>query len=251
MSRLDARTETLFLQPVALVPRRRPTQSSYISTSSYSNNHQEETRKPMNNDDRPCPSSQRHTIARTHARKPSPRRNKSTLLTLPVPIPSYRSPPSYKVPPHLGKSNPPLLSAPVQHYLYLSSAAPAEHAKQRAPTQHQPGHCGSPANRRGAVSEQSSSSRAHHATMRYFFCVDPVGKPAPSGLHWIGRRGRRGRHSWPEGSCVKRKVMARGLEICGASRRGRLCGMWGVDVSGFWDWRSKGGGGQCLLLCCA
>jgi hypothetical protein len=135
MSRPDARTGTLFLQPVALVPRRRPTQSSCISTSSYSNNHQEETQRPMNNDDRPCPSSQRHTIARTHARKPSPQRNKSTLLTLltlPVPIPSYRSPPSYKAPSHLGKSNPPLLSAPAQHYLYLSSAAPAEHAKQRA-----------------------------------------------------------------------------------------------------------------------
>jgi hypothetical protein len=168
MSRLDARTETLFLQPVALVPRTRPTQSSCMSTSSYSNNHQEQTRKPMNNDDRPCPSSQRHTIARTHACKPSPRRNKSTHLNLPILIPSYRSPPSYKVPPHLGKSNPPLPSAPVQHYLYLVRRAGRAY-QTKGPTQHQPVHCGSPANRRGAVSEHSNPSRAPHATMRYFF----------------------------------------------------------------------------------
>jgi hypothetical protein len=184
MSRPDARTGTLFLQPVALVPRRRPTQSSCISTSSYSNNHQEETQRPMNNDDRPCPSSQRHTIARTHARKPSPQRNKSTLLTLltlPVPIPSYRSPPSYKVPSHLGKSNPPLLSAPAQHYLYLSSAAPAEHAKQRA----QPS-----TNRDTAEALQTGAGPCLNIAIRLvpltlrcatFFCVDPVGKPAPSG----------------------------------------------------------------------
>jgi hypothetical protein len=138
----------------------------------------------MNNDDRPCPSSQRHTIARTHARKPSPQRNKSTLLTLltlPVPIPSYRSPPSYKVPSHLGKSNPPLLSAPAQHYLYLSSAAPAEHAKQRA----QPS-----TNRDTAEALQTGAGPCLNIAIRLvpltlrcatFFCVDPVGKPAPSG----------------------------------------------------------------------
>jgi hypothetical protein len=74
---------------------------------------------------------------RTHASHPTAQQ-KHPPPPQPPPSPSPSSSrrtkhlPSYKVPPHLGKINPPLLSAPVQHYLYLSSAAPAEHAKQRA-----------------------------------------------------------------------------------------------------------------------
>jgi hypothetical protein len=49
---------------------------------------------------------------------------------------------------------------------------------------------------------------------------------------------------------VKRKVTVRELEvgICSALRLGQDCGMWGVDVGGFWGRRRDG---RCLLLCCA
>jgi hypothetical protein len=207
----------------------------------------------MNNDIRPVsPPNVIPSHVHTHASPPHGATKAPT--SSPSPSSSRRTDhhSSCKAPSHLGKSNPPLPSAPVQHYLYLSSAAPAEHAKQRA--QPSPNRDTAEALQTGAGPCLNIAIRLVPLTLRCAtsFCVDPVGKTRTV---WLGCfPPPLDRPLWPSQPpivprgvvCEKRKVMAHGLEvgICSVKTGSAL-----RDVGGGCEWYLGSEGETVAVFC--